>query len=141
MDEPRRLVLDTNILLRWVFGERVEGLFEAYRTEVAFCVPESCFDEARRNLPRIAELRRVSAADALAFLAELLDLVEVVEREEYAVHEAEARARMASRHETDWPIVASALVLDCPIWSEDRDFFGCGVGTWVTATAEMYLRG
>jgi hypothetical protein len=24
----------------------------------------------------------------------------------------------------DWPVLACALILDCPIWTEDRDFFG-----------------
>ena len=52
--------------------------------------------------------------------------------------EAEARRRM-KRHPVDWPIVAAALELDCPIWTDDRDFFGCGVATWATANVEIYL--
>jgi hypothetical protein len=30
--------------------------------------------------------------------------------------------------------------LECPVWSEDQDFFGTGVATWVTATVEVFLR-
>jgi predicted nucleic acid-binding protein len=46
--------------------------------------------------------------------------------------EAIARQRLARRDEDDWPILACALVLGYPIWTEDTDFFGCGVATWTT---------
>lgn len=51
-----------------------------------------------------------------------------------------ARERLKGRDEDDWPYVALALVLDCPIWKEDTDFFGCGVATWTTDRIELYLR-
>ena len=54
--------------------------------------------------------------------------------------EVEARARIAVRDPDDWPTLAAALLLECPIWTEDRDFFGSGVATWTTATVERYLR-
>ena len=28
---------------------------------------------------------------------------------------------------------ALALLLDCGLWTEDRDFFGCGLSVWQTA--------
>jgi predicted nucleic acid-binding protein len=52
-----------------------------------------------------------------------------------------ARNRIAIRDPADWPIVATSLLLDCPIWTEDRDFFGAAVATWTTQTIELYLRG
>lgn len=42
--------------------------------------------------------------------------------------------------EQDWPLLALALTLDCPVWTEDKDFFGTGVATWHTQTVEIYLR-
>ncbi|MDA8246883.1 PIN domain-containing protein, partial [Acidithiobacillus sp.] len=45
----------------------------------------------------------------------------------------------ARRDERDWPAVAASLLLDCPIWTEDRDFFGAGVATWTTETISIYL--
>jgi len=39
----------------------------------------------------------------------------------------------------DWPILATAIVLDCLIWTEDQDFFGTGVPTWTTDRVELYL--
>lgn len=50
-----------------------------------------------------------------------------------------ALPRIAARDPDDWPILATALVLDCPIWTEDRDFFGAGVPTWTTERVELYL--
>jgi predicted nucleic acid-binding protein len=47
---------------------------------------------------------------------------------------------MASRDIEDWPIMATAMLLDCPIWTEDQDFFGSGVATWTTTNVELYLR-
>ena len=28
----------------------------------------------------------------------------------------------------------------CPIWTEDRDFFGMGIPTWTSDLVEVYLR-
>ena len=51
----------------------------------------------------------------------------------------DARERIDRRDEDDWPVLASALALSCPIWTEDTDFFGCGVATWTTDRIELYL--
>lgn len=51
----------------------------------------------------------------------------------------EARERIDKRDEDDWPVLAAALALGCPIWTEDTDFFGCGVATWTTDRVELYL--
>ena len=40
----------------------------------------------------------------------------------------------------DWPVLACALALECPIWTEDRDFFGTGVATWTSDRVELFLR-
>jgi predicted nucleic acid-binding protein len=47
--------------------------------------------------------------------------------------------RIAVRDINDWPIVAVALMLDCPIWTEDQDFFGTGVATWTSDRVHLYL--
>lgn len=53
----------------------------------------------------------------------------------------EAKVRIAARDAGDWPAVATALLLDCPIWTEDQDFFGAGIATWTSATVALYLSG
>jgi len=46
----------------------------------------------------------------------------------------------ASNDPEDWPILAAALALGCPIWTEDVDFFGCGVATWTSGSIDSFLR-
>ena len=36
-------------------------------------------------------------------------------------------------------MIAAALALDCPIWTEDKHFFGVGVPTWTTDRVELFL--
>ena len=57
-----------------------------------------------------------------------------------AALEAGAKSRMR-RDPTDRPIVAAALKIGCPIWTDDQDFFGCGIATWTTVQVEIYLAG
>jgi predicted nucleic acid-binding protein len=68
-------------------------------------------------------------------------IVRVIPAEVYADLEADARLRLRRRDEDDWPIVALALHLGCPVWTEDQDFFGSGVATWTTDRVELYLAG
>ena len=65
---------------------------------------------------------------------------EFVGAEDYGEFEAEARMRLGTRDPDDWPILAAALALGCPNWTEDTDFFGCGVATWTSNKVEIFLR-
>lgn len=140
MTDQKPLVLDANILLRAVFGVRVRSLLEEYEDSVSFYAPDICFSDARRYIPSLSAKRGIDAAPGLAVLDQLSRLVDNVDRSLYEEHELSARERMISRDEDDWPIVASALLLKCPVWTEDRDFFGSGISTWTTETVELYLR-
>ena len=140
MKDQKRLVLDANILLRAVFGVRVLSLLEAYEDSVSFYAPDICFADARKYVPSLSSKRGINAEPGLAVLNQLSRLVEIVDRSLYEEHELSARERMISRDVDDWPIVASALLLGCPVWTEDRDFFGSGISTWTTETIELYLR-
>src|SRR5579862_2001956 len=133
------LVLDANILIRAVLGPRVLSLLRKYADQVEFLAPDSAVQEAREHLPEILERRNVPLAPALALLELVTALVQTVEIEAYSRFESVARERIDRRVEDDWPILAAALALDCPIWTEDTDFFGCGVATWTTDRVELYL--
>jgi len=133
------LVLDANILIRAVLGFSVLWLLLKYADQVEFLAPDSAFQEAREHLPEILERRNVPLAPALALLELVTTLVQTVEIEAYSRFESVARERIDRRDEDDWPILASALALDCPIWTEDTDFFGCGVATWTADRVELYL--
>lgn len=140
MTDRKRLVLDANILLRAVFGVRVRSLLETYEDSVSFYSPDVCFADARKYIPSLSEKRRIDPGPGIQVLDHLSRLVEVVDRSLYEEYEISARERMISRDEEDWPIVATALLLRSPVWTEDRDFFGSGISTWTSETIELYLR-
>jgi len=136
----RALVVDANILVRAVLGRRVREVFETYARGVSFFVPDSAYAEAEEHLAVLAVKRGGDPEKALALLRSLGRLVERIGSEVYGEFEVEARERLSRRDPEDWPLLATALALRCPIWTEDTDFFGCGVATWTSDRVRMYLR-
>lgn len=134
------LVLDANILIRAVLGKRVLGILERYEDAVRFYCPDTCYEEARKHLPTILQRRGIDAAPALTVLENLKPLVQPIDHALYQVYATQARARMAERDPDDWHIVALAMALNLPIWTEDQDFFGTGIATWTTDRVELYLQ-
>lgn len=131
------LVLDANILIRAVLGRRVLDLILKHQDNTAFFAADECFADAAKYLPPIFARRGLDWAVGAAVLDRLPALVQPVDAEAYAPFEAEARRRI--RDQQDWPVLATALALACPIWTEDADFFGSGVATWTSATVHLYL--
>lgn len=133
------IVLDANILARAVLGERVPNLLDTYRNQVGFFTPATCYGEIRTHLPAIAQKRGLPAEPFFPAIDALSRVVLPVNDDVYGEYEREARRRIQGRDVRDWPPLALALALGCPIWSEDNDFFGTGVATWQTQTIEIYL--
>jgi predicted nucleic acid-binding protein len=115
----RRIVLDANILVRAVLGTRVRELIEQYGQDVGFFAPELAFAEATRHLPTIAAKRGVDAGPLLESLDRLRAIVDEVPADVTAPLEQTAMARIGARDPMDWPVVAAALALGCPIWTEE----------------------
>jgi len=136
----RALVLDANILVRAVFGNRVRQIIETYTGSVSFFIPEAAYREAEEHVATLVLQRGGDPQKALKFLGALASAAELITAEVYSEFEAEARERLAKRDPEDWPILASALALGCPIWTEDTDFFGCGVATWTSDRVQMFCR-
>jgi predicted nucleic acid-binding protein len=133
------IVLDANILIRAVLGRRVRKLLETHYKKVRFFAPDSAISEAREHLPSILRKRNIDPELTVAVLAELATLIMCVDSEIYGPFEMAARQRLKKRDEEDWPVLAAALALECPIWTEDSDFFGSGVATWTTDRVELLL--
>ena len=138
--QSRRLVIDANILVRAVLGVRVRELIEHYCESAAFYVAESNVEEAMEYLAELAPRRGIREEAWRAALTSVMTAVQIIPQMELAAAETEAMARIGQRDPADWPAVAGALQFDCPVWTEDQDFFGSGVATWTTATVEIYLR-
>lgn len=126
------IILDANILVRAVLGERVSSLLTTYSDRVEFFTASVCYDEVRKHLPKIMQKRKKSATPFLEALELLPKIVEPIEESIYSAYEAEAKRRIEERDIDDWPLIALSLSLNCPVWTEDKDFFGTGVSTWRT---------
>jgi predicted nucleic acid-binding protein len=135
----RTLVLDANILIRAVLGQRVRQLILDHAADVSFFAPDAAYDEAREHLPALLEKRSVSGSATLATLDALEAVVRPVEADLYRPLASQALARIGERDPDDWPALACALLLGCPVWTEDTDFFGTGVATWTTSRVKLYL--
>ena len=134
------LVLDANILIRAILGKRVLKILEHYEDAVSFYCPDTCYEEACKHLPIILQRLGLDAASSLVALEQLKLLVQPIDRALYHPYETQAQARIAERDPDDWPIVALAMALNLPIWTEDQDFFGSGLATWTTDRVELYLQ-
>ena len=135
----RAIVLDANILIRAVLGERVRQLIIEHVHDVSFFAPDTAYAEAREHLPAILEKRGVNSTAAMTVLDALETIVRPIDEELYQSLQQPALARIAERDPDDWPALACAMLLDCPVWTEDADFFGTGVATWTTSRVRLYL--
>ena len=112
-------------------------ILEAYEGEVRFYAPDVCFADAEKYIPDISKRRGLDVDLALSVLEQIGGIVERVDRSLYEEHESTARGRVEIRDVDDWPVVAVALLLEIPIWTEDQDFFGSGIATWTTDRVEL----
>jgi predicted nucleic acid-binding protein len=135
------IVLDTNILIRAVLGERVTNLLQKYNHNCSFVTPASCYDELNDHLPKILQKRNLSPDPFFNAIEKLTKIVIPITQEVYSENEDDAKRRMEKRDIKDWKIVALALSLNSPIWTEDQDFFGIGIAVWNTRNIEIYLSG
>lgn len=137
-----RIVLDANILVRAVLGSRVKRIITDHAMGAEFFAPEIAYADAERYLPEILAKhdRANQIDDALTYIGQLRVVVLPVPEEVYACLRPDALSRIESRDPDDWPVIAAALMIACPIWTEDQDFFGTGVPTWTTDRVELYLK-
>jgi predicted nucleic acid-binding protein len=137
--QGRAIVLDANILIRAVLGQRVRAILETYASDLSFFIPETAYLEAEEHLSTLIARRGGDPAKGLLSLSSISALGTILSSETYCHFEAEARKRFEPRDPDDWPILAAALALQCPIWTEDTDFFGCGVATWTSGSIAVFL--
>jgi predicted nucleic acid-binding protein len=137
----KALALDANILIRAVLGRRVRELIVGNAEAVQFFAPDVAYADARKYLPALLEKRGVNSDSAMTVLDALEAIVRPLERGVYAGLQAQALQRIAIRDANDWPVLACAMTIACPVWTEDADFFGTGIATWTTDRVELYLVG
>lgn len=139
MTVTRALALDANVLVSAVLGTKVSAVLEAYHDRIMFFAPDVAFADARRHLPALLARRGADADRGMRRLAVLESVITPVAFEVYESMRSEALARIARRDAGNWPVLAVALALDCPVWTQDHDFFGTGVATWTTDRVELFV--
>ena len=137
----KAIVLDANILIRAVLGKRVRELIVDSADVVQFFAPDVAYADARKYLPSLLEKRGVKSEPAIAVLDALESIVRPLELGVYEGLKTQALQRIAIRDADDWPVLACAMTIGCPVWTEDADFFGTGVATWTSDRVELYLAG
>ena len=98
------------------------------------------YADSRKYLPALLEKRGVKSESAMAVLDALESIVRPLELGVYTGLQAQALQRIAIRDADDWPVLACAMTIGCPVWTEDADFFGTGVATWTSDRVELFLR-
>ena len=136
----KAIVLDANILIRAVLGNRVRELIFDNAATVKFFAPDVAYADARKYLPALLIKRGVDATAAMLVLDRLEHSVRPIDAELYEGMQQQALQRIAVRDADDWPVLACAMTLGCPVWTEDADFFGTGVATWTSDRVALYFK-
>jgi predicted nucleic acid-binding protein len=137
----KAIVLDANILIRAVLGRRARELILDHAVDVQFFAPDVAYADARKYLPALLAKRGIKSVAIMNVLDTLESIVRPLELDQYAGLRRQALERIAIRDADDWPVLACAMTIGCPVWTEDADFFGSGVATWTTDRVALYLAG
>jgi len=139
-----RVVVDANILVGQLTRDQGRRLLR--HPSLQLLITEQAWSEVWHEFPRRLQ-RRVAAqtfsAEAIESTLSITHQIaeEYITRlplEIYALCEGEARLRIPDDPD-DWPTVALALATNASIWTEDKDFFGCGVAVWRTPQMRAIL--
>ena len=114
-----KLVADANVLLSAVIGGRAKLVLNHREVRSVFTT-ESTLAEGQEYAPVLAEKKRLPADIVLLAIAALP--VTVVAHATYARRLSEALNRIGRRDPDDAELLALALHLRVPVWSNDRDF-------------------
>ena len=124
-----RVAADSNVILSAVSGKAALRIFT--RSTLDVVTTESVLEEVREYIPYIAELYGF-APQVLESQLRLLTIREY-SLKDYKRYVAEGERRIGDRDPDDVDLLALALAMKLPIWSNDNDFKNCGVEWYTTA--------
>jgi len=124
-----RLVADANVLLSAAIGGRAKLIVEHPRVREVLTT-EFTLAEVHEYAGVLARKKRLATDIVLLAVAALP--VHVLRRESYQGRISEAAKRIGSRDPDDVELLALALHLELPIWSNDKDFERAGVELFTT---------
>lgn len=129
------LVADANVLLSAVIGGQARVVLEHPGVE-SVATSTFTFEEVQQYATHLVQKKRLNLELVLLAVATLP--VTIMPREEYKDCLPRARRKIGKRDPDDIEILALALHLGWPLWSNDNDFEAAGI-EWYT-TAELLRR-
>lgn len=125
-----RLVADANVLLAAVLGGRARAILQHPKIDELLAA-EATVAEVQEYAVILARKRRLSLDTLLLAIAALP--VTVVEQDVYCSALPRARKLIAKRDPDDVDVLALALHMNLPLWSNDNDFEETGIEWYTTA--------
>jgi len=125
-----KIAVDANILISFLIRGKAYVILRSLYGKTVFVTTEGKIEEVRRSLTAIAAKRKLN----LPALLEGVDAlpVDVVPLSLFKSAWETAAKRIGPRDPTDTDLLALGLALHIPIWSQDKDFEGCGAKIYTT---------
>lgn len=113
-----RLVADTNIIVASLLRKgQTRNLLFSKRLQLFS--PDSVQLEILRHKEEFKQKGSMTEQQFLASLELELENISIVPIEEYCSLKQKALSLCPKGHEEDWPFIALALKIECPLWSND----------------------
>lgn len=124
-----KLAVDANPLLSAIIGGNARNIFLS-ATDTMFYTTIFNFKEVEKYIPVFAKKRGIPPED----LYMALSLLPIIVCNERSYHSGLARAfkLIGKKDPDDAHLLALSLKLNCPIWSNDKDFAGSGITIYST---------
>jgi hypothetical protein len=99
----KTIVLDTNILIRALLGEKVPSFLNKYVNSCDFITPDKCYQELYNNLPKILQKQnlRVSISPFSEEILQLQKSIIPISEDFYIQYKNEALRRIKKRDPND----------------------------------------
>ncbi len=120
---------DANVLLSAIIGKAALRVFTRAQVEVATTL--SILEEVREYLPRTA--KSYDLVPELLEVQQRLLGIKTYPLETYRGYLSAASRRIGRRDPDDVELLALALALKIPVWSNDSDFASAGIAWYTTA--------
>lgn len=131
-----KLAVDANPIISALIGGRARDIFLKADT-IAFYTTFFNFKEVEKYIPVLSSKRKIPLNE-LFFTLSLLPLL-VCDEVFYKKEITRAKGLISKRDPDDANLLALALKLGCPIWSNDKNFENLGVEVYSTLDLIKFL--
>jgi predicted nucleic acid-binding protein len=131
-----KLAVDANPILSALIGGKARDVFLS--EGISLYTTHFNFEEVEKYIPRLSIQRGLPIDDL--YLALSMVPVIVCDEEFYKSKSKQAARLIGKRDPDDRHLLALALELQCPLWSNDRDFEGLGVKIYTTTDLIKLIR-